>query len=118
MATIHLFLCTLEHSLKMTTIQLRAFLDAQHDVVHDILAHRPRNGSHLLPYGFLRSVMVRGFPEYTYIEICTQSLCMGSFVLHVRKCTELMVVISNKFRTNASGVHKNSLIAIIFWHCI
>ena len=30
-----------------------AFLEAQHEFVHDILAHRPRNGSHLLHYGFL-----------------------------------------------------------------
>ena len=30
-----------------------AFLEAQHEVVHRFLAHRPRNGSHLLPDGFL-----------------------------------------------------------------
>ena len=29
------------------------FLEAQHEVVHKVLAHRPRNGSHLHPYGFL-----------------------------------------------------------------
>ena len=47
------FLCTLEHVLEMTTIQLRAFLEAQHEAVHDVLAQGPRNGSHLLPDGFL-----------------------------------------------------------------
>ena len=26
----------------MATIQLRAFLEAEHEVVHDVLAHRPR----------------------------------------------------------------------------
>ena len=40
-----LFLCTLEHVLEMTTIQLRAFLEAQHEVVDDVPAYRPRNGS-------------------------------------------------------------------------
>ena len=39
--------------LEMTTIQLRAFLDTPLEGVHDVLAHRPRNGSHLLPAGFL-----------------------------------------------------------------
>ena len=43
-----LFLCTLEHVLEMTTIQLRAFLEAQHEAIHDVPAHRPRNGSHSL----------------------------------------------------------------------
>ena len=53
---ISLFLCRLErhksHS-GMNTIQLRAFLDTPHEVVHDVLAHRLRNGSYLLPDGFL-----------------------------------------------------------------
>ena len=53
MITIRLFLCTLEHLLEMTTIQLSAFLEPQHEVVHNVLARRPRNGSHLLPDGFL-----------------------------------------------------------------
>ena len=51
--SISLFLCSLEHVLEMTTIQLRAFLETQHEVIHDALAHRPRNGSHLLTDGFL-----------------------------------------------------------------
>ena len=41
-----LFLCTLEHVLEMATIQLRAILEAQHEVVDDVLAYRSRNGSH------------------------------------------------------------------------
>ena len=55
MITISLSLYTLEHLLEMTTIQLRAFLEAHHEVVRDVLAHahRPRNGSHILPDGFL-----------------------------------------------------------------
>ena len=36
---ISLFLYTLKHLLKMNTIQLRAFLEAQHEVVRDALAH-------------------------------------------------------------------------------
>ena len=47
------FLCALERVLEMTTIQLRAFLGTAHEVVHDVPAHRPRNGSHLLSDGFL-----------------------------------------------------------------
>ena len=49
---ISLFLCALERVLEMTTIYLRAFLDTPHEVVHDVLAHRPRNDSLLLPDGF------------------------------------------------------------------
>ena len=41
-----LFLCTLEHVLEMTTIQLRALLEAQDEDVHDVPAYGPRNGSH------------------------------------------------------------------------
>ena len=48
-----LFLCTLEHVLEMTTIQLRALLEAQHEVVHDAIAQGPKNCSHLLPDGFI-----------------------------------------------------------------
>ena len=117
METIRLSLYTQEHLFVMTTIQLRAFLEAQ-QVVHDVIAHRPSNGSHLHPNCFLEVGDGPGLPEYTWIEICTRSLCMGSFVLRVKKCTELMVVTSNKSRTNASRVHKNRLIAIIFWHYI
>ena len=43
-----LFLCTLEHVLEMATIQLRTFLEAQHEAIYDVPAHRPRNGSHSL----------------------------------------------------------------------
>ena len=53
MTATRLLLCTLELVLEMTTIQLRAFLEAQHEAVHDVLAQGPRNGSHLLPDGFL-----------------------------------------------------------------
>ena len=49
---VRLLLCALERVLEMATIQLRAFLDTPHEVVHDVLTHRPRNGSHLLPDGF------------------------------------------------------------------
>ena len=54
MIVIGLFFLILEHVLEMTTIQLRAFLEAQHKVVKDILTNRPRNGSYLLPDGFLQ----------------------------------------------------------------
>ena len=51
---ISLFSCTLEHVLEMTTIYLREFIEAQHEVVHDVTAQRSRNDSHhLLPDGFL-----------------------------------------------------------------
>ena len=54
MMVISLLLCTLEVVLEMTTMQLRAFLEAQHEVVHDVIAQRTRNGSHhLLSDGFL-----------------------------------------------------------------
>ena len=46
-------LCTLEHVLEMTTIPLRAFLEAHHEAVHDVLAQGPMKGSHLLPDSFL-----------------------------------------------------------------
>ena len=36
---ISLFLCALERVLEMTTIQLHAFLDAPHEVVHDVLVY-------------------------------------------------------------------------------
>ena len=41
-----LFFCTLQHVLEMTTIQLLAFLEAQHEIVDDVPAYRPMNGSH------------------------------------------------------------------------
>ena len=53
MITISLSFYTLEHLLEVTTIQLRAFLEAHHEVVRDVLAHRSRNGSHILPDGSL-----------------------------------------------------------------
>ena len=59
---ISLFLCTLEHVLEMTTTQLHAFLEAQHEVVHDVTAHRPRNDSHVLLDGFLEAGDVPGLP--------------------------------------------------------
>ena len=62
MVTIRLFLRILKHLLEMTIIQLSAFLEAQHEVVHDLLAHRPRNGSHLLPCGFLEVSDGPGLP--------------------------------------------------------
>ena len=71
MITIRLFLRTLEHLLETTTIYLRAFLETPHEVVNDILAHRPRNGSHLLPVGFLEVSECTGFLEYKRFEICT-----------------------------------------------
>ena len=37
----------------MASILLRAFLEAQHEVVHDVLTDWIGNGSHLLPDGFL-----------------------------------------------------------------
>ena len=53
MMAISLFLCCLQHVLEMITIQLRAFPETQHEVVHDALAPGPRNGSHFLPDAFL-----------------------------------------------------------------
>ena len=50
---ISLFLCALERMFEMTTTQIRAFLDTPHEALFDVLAHRPRNGSHLLPDCFL-----------------------------------------------------------------
>ena len=41
-----LFLYTLEHVLEMITIQLLAFLEAQHEIVDDVPAYRLRNGFH------------------------------------------------------------------------
>ena len=46
-----LFLCALEHVIEMTTIQFRAFLEAQHEAVHDVHAQRPAPCSHRLPDG-------------------------------------------------------------------
>ena len=40
----------------------RAFLEAHHEVVHDVLAHRPRNDAHLLHYGFLEVSDDPGLP--------------------------------------------------------
>ena len=78
-----------EHVLEMTTIQLRAFFQAQHETS----LHTDR-GMALISslMASLRSKVVLGFPEYTQIEICTRSVCkdvMGNFVLCLKKCTEL-----------------------------
>ena len=63
-----LFLWTLEHVLEMTTIQPRAFLESQHEVVDDVPTYR------LSLMASLRSVIVLGFPEYTRIKICKRSV--------------------------------------------
>ena len=79
------FLCTLDHLLEMTTIQLRAFLDAQNTKFSMTFLHTDRELALISTLmASLRSVMVQGFPEYMWIEICTRSLCMGNFVLPVK----------------------------------
>ena len=73
----------------MTTIQIRAFLEAQHEAVHDVLAQGPRNGSHLLPDGFLQDGDGPGLPEYTRIEICTRPVKFARENVSLKECTEL-----------------------------
>ena len=87
----NLFLCTLEHVLKMTTIQLRA---SAYLVAQPMTSLHKDRGMALTSslMASLRSVMVLCFPEYTQIEICMCSACkdvMVNFVLRLKKCAEL-----------------------------
>ena len=53
MMTINLFLCTLRVFARDDHHLAPCISETRQKVVHDVLAHWPRNGSHLLPDGFL-----------------------------------------------------------------
>ena len=73
-----LFLCTLEHVLEMTTIQLRAFLEAQHEAVDDgprmTDGHTDRWMALILPGGFLEVGDGPGLP-WGHADQNLQAVC-------------------------------------------
>ena len=92
-----------------------AFLETRHAAVHEILAHRPRNGSHLLHCGFLEVGDGPGLP-WVHVDRNLHPVFVHG---QLRAARQEMHGINGahleQIRTNASRVHKNRLIAIIFW---
>ena len=73
----------------MTTIQLGAFLEAQHEVVHDVLAHRPR--AHF-DRCVLREAQDHHLPQGSHQggdESRSSVFVQGRHGLRLKKCTEL-----------------------------